>query len=312
MKRYHTLNSYFKSIYYNRVHKIVIDVGLFCPNRNGVLNSAGCIYCNNKGSGTNISRQNISIQSQININKKQIQNKFKTEKIIVYLQSFSNTYTTNNIIEQYCYEATSLNNIIGISIATRSDCINKTKLDILEYYSKKLLIWIEYGIQSSNKNTLYLINRKNDIHLFENCIKLTNSRKIKSCCHIILGLPNENRKMMLKSADFISLSGINSIKIHMLYIIENTFINFFYKKKYDNFLSKLEYTSILSSFISRTNKKIIIQRVNSDTSYEKLTLPLWTKNKKLTILLFNKILKLRKVYQDNNGKISMVKNYKLC
>ena len=196
-KPYRDLNTYFRTLFGGRVHKVTIDAGLNCPNRDGSLSAGGCIYCNTKGSGTGAHRQGISVTRQIERSKAGIARRFKTDRLLAYFQSFTNTYAPVEHLKRLYNEALAVEGVVGLAIGTRPDCVNPAVLDLIESYTQQHLIWIEYGLQSAHDRTLSLINRGHDFACFEKAVAATRNRNINICAHVILGLPGESRREML-------------------------------------------------------------------------------------------------------------------
>jgi len=298
-KKYYDLNSYFKAIFGNRIHKITVDAGLSCPNRDGKLSLKGCIYCNNKGSGTGASSKGISITDQLIIGKKKVGKRFKAKKFLAYFQSYTNTYAPLDTLKKYYDEALSVEDIAGLSIGTRPDCIDKPILSLLEEYATKSLIWIEYGLQSSCNKTLFLINRGHDFKSFVRAVELTKNRGIKICAHVILGLPQENKEDMLNTAKAIASLGIDGIKFHSLYVIKGTKLERLYQNGEYKPISMEEYIDIICDFIELLPPEMVIHRLTGDPHSKELIAPLWTMEKMKTINLINERLKTYDMRQGN-------------
>ena len=215
-KRYSDYNTYLRQLFGQRVQKISIDAGLSCPNRDGVLSTKGCIYCNLKGSGSGLFAKGLSIKEQIEKGKIGMIKKYKAKKFLAYFQSYTNTYTSYDHMQQMFDEVFACEDMVGMSIGTRPDCIDKQKLDLIASYAKSYLVWLEYGLQSAHNTTLKTINRGHRVEDFFKAVDLTRGRGINICAHVILGLPGENRKMMLQTAKLLADSQINGVKIHLL------------------------------------------------------------------------------------------------
>ena len=228
-KPYRDLNTYFRSLFGCRVHKVTVDAGLNCPNRDGTLSTGGCIYCNARGSGTGAHRQGVSITRQIERSKERIARRFKTDKIIAYFQSFTNTYAPAARLKALYDEALAVDGVVGLAIGTRPDCVDAAVLNLLENYAKDHLIWVEYGLQSAHDRTLSLINRGHDFACFQNAVVATRNRGINICAHVILGLPGESRQDMLATADAVAALGIEGVKLHLLYVVQGTAMETLYR-----------------------------------------------------------------------------------
>ena len=281
--RYHDLNTYLKQRYGERVHKISVDAGLNCPNRDGTLSRGGCIYCNTDGSGTGNFNKGISIAEQIEAGIKAVSKRFHVKKFIAYFQSFTNTYAPVHQLKRIYEEALSLDEIVGLSIGTRPDCVNEPVLRLLEEYSRKYMIWIEYGLQSAHDKTLLRINRGHDADCFKRTVIATRNRGIQICAHVILGLPGETREEMLETAKFIGGLHLDGVKIHLLYVIKNTLLDTQYQSGEYTCLEQNEYIQIVCDFLELLPPEMVIQRLTGDPHPNELVAPLWALKKNQTL-----------------------------
>jgi radical SAM protein (TIGR01212 family) len=287
-KPYRDLNTYFRSRFGCRVHKVTVDAGLDCPNRDGSLSTGGCIYCNAKGSGTGAYRQGVSITRQIERSKERIARRFKTNKLMAYFQSFTNTYAPVERLKALYDEALAVDNVVGLAIGTRPDCVNEAVLSLLENYARSHLIWIEYGLQSAHNHTLSLINRGHDFACFERAVAATRNRGINICAHVILGLPGETRQAMLATADAVAAMGIDGIKLHLLYVVRGTPMETLYQNGNYRCLEQREYAELVCDFIERLPETMIIQRLTGDPHPKELVAPSWSLQKRETMDLIHK------------------------
>jgi radical SAM protein (TIGR01212 family) len=283
--RYLNLNSYFKALFGHRVHKITVDAGFTCPNRDGKISFNGCIYCNAKGAGTGAKAKGLSITEQLTAGKKKVAKRFKAKKFLAYFQSYTNTYAPFDKLKQYYEEALSVENIAGLCIGTRPDCINEKILSLLEQYAKNSLIWIEYGLQSAKNKTLNLINRGHNFQAFKQAVKLTKNRGIKICAHVILGLPQETKEDMINTAKELANLEIDGIKFHSLYVIKGTKLEKLYNNGAYTPLTMEEYADILCDFIRLTPPQTVMQRLTSEPHPYELIAPLWQLEKRETVNL---------------------------
>ena len=199
MKRYNDFNTYLRNIFGCRVQKITIDAGFSCPNRDGTISTGGCIYCNDRGSGTGAHAKGLSITDQLIQGKKALSKRYKAKKFIAYFQAFSNTYAPIERLTSLYDDALAVDDVVGLSIGTRPDCIDESILELLQRYAKKHLVWIEYGLQSANDSTLSLINRGHDLKSFKTAVGMTKNRGIQICAHVIIGLPQEDTDRLANS-----------------------------------------------------------------------------------------------------------------
>jgi len=296
-KRYSDYNTYLRQLFGQRVQKISIDAGLSCPNRDGLLSKKGCIYCNAKGSGSGMFDKGLSIKEQIKTNKIGAIKKYKAKKFLAYFQSYSNTYTSCKNMKLMFDEALSCEGMVGMAIGTRPDCIDAKKLDLIESYTKNYLIWLEYGLQSVHDTTLAKINRKHEVKDFFDAVQLTCGRGINICTHVILGLPGEDKKMMLETAKILADSPINGIKIHLLYVIKGTILDTMWKKGDYIPLEQREYVDTVCDFLEILPENIIIQRITGDPHTEELQAPIWAGRYRETFNMIQDTLEKRDSFQ---------------
>lgn len=296
-KRFYDLNTYFRNRYGERVHKISIDAGLTCPNRDGTISTAGCIFCNAKGSGTGNFAKGYSITQQLEGSKGPVIKRFKAKKFIAYFQSFTNTYAPFETLKEIYDEALAVPDVVGLAIGTRPDCISEAVLDLLQAYAEKYLIWIEYGLQSSHDPTLKLINRGHDVQAFEDAVMATAGRGIKISAHIILGLPLETRREMLATADYIAGLPIDGIKLHLLYVIKGTALEQLYKSGRYRCLERSAYIDLVCDVMERIPGHMVIQRLTGDPHKHELVAPLWALEKNENLALIRQRLEERDTWQ---------------
>jgi len=299
--RYYDLNSYLRSIFGCRVQKISLDAGLTCPNRDGSIATGGCIYCNSRGSGTGALQKGLSITEQILKGKESLKRRYKAKKFIAYFQSFSNTYGPYEKLKGLYKEALAIDDIVGLSIGTRPDCVDESILTLLEGYTKDYLVWIEYGIQSIHDRTLTFINRGHDVRCFKRAVKATRTRGIKICTHVILGLPFEDRRDMLATAKAVAAMGIDGIKIHLLYVIKGTGMEKLYQEGTYRCLEQDEYANLVCDFLELLPPDMVIQRLTGDPHPDELVAPEWSLRKNETLSLIKKILADRDSWQGKRS-----------
>ncbi|UCD88802.1 MAG: TIGR01212 family radical SAM protein [Desulfobacterales bacterium] len=297
MKRYNDLNNYLKSIFGCRVQKISIDAGFSCPNRDGTISVGGCIYCNLRGSGTGAHLKGLSITEQLTLGKNALSKRYKAKKFIAYFQAFSNTYAPIDQLESLYDEALAVDDMVGLSIGTRPDCINEAVLDLLQTYAKSYMVWIEYGLQSAHDSTLEFINRGHDFNCFKKAVDATKNRGIKICAHVILGLPQEEKKEIHQTAKIVAGLGIDAIKIHLLYVIKGTKLDALYTSGRYGCLEQQEYVDLVCDFLERIPENMVIQRLTGDPHPGELVAPMWSLNKSKTLNMIKETLEKRDSWQ---------------
>lgn len=300
-ERYTDLNSYLRARFGCRVQKITVDAGLDCPNRDGTISTGGCIYCNARGSGTGAYAQGLSIKDQLTRGKTYMSRRYKARKFMAYFQSFTNTYAPLDTLRKIYSEALAVEDIIGLSIGTRPDCIDSPVLDLLEDCARNHMIWIEYGLQSAHDRTLALINRGHRYSDFEKAVYATAGRGLKICVHVILGLPGENAHDMNHTARILARLPIDGIKLHLLYVVKGTKLENMYHQGLYRCLDQTEYVEQVCDFLERLPSRLIIQRLTGDPHRNELVAPLWSLEKSQTLQMIKKTLEERDTWQ---GKLA--------
>ena len=292
-KRYHTLNYFFKNKFNSKVFKIALNANFSCPN---FKNGTGCIFCSH-GSGN--SYEKLSLKEQYDLVKIPLDKKWPNSKYMAYFQANSNTYAPISILKEKYEEALKLPNIIGLDIATRSDCLTDEILDYLSELNKRTFLIVEIGLQSMHDKTLKFINRGHDLQSFENAIKKLKERNIFTVVHIINGLPYETIEMMIETVKYLNNLNIDGLKIHMLYITKNTKLAEIYLEKPFHILSKEEYIDIVCKQLEYLNPKITIMRITGDPLKEELIEPTWLLKKFCVLNDIDKEMKKRDIYQGD-------------
>jgi len=297
---YYRLSRFFRHKFGHPVYKIPLDAGFSCPNRDGTIGETGCSYCYNPSFAPFINDKNPS-SKPLSITE-QLQKGIKKEsgaKYLAYFQSYTNTYAPLKQLKKLYDEALCNPAVIGLSIATRPDCVTEDILELVQEYARSHHVWLEYGLQSAHDRTLALINRGHDAASFERAVKLTRGRGIHICAHIILGLPGETLSMMMETIQFINKLGIDGIKFHHLQIIKHTPLAGEYATGELSIYEKEEdYIPILCDCLEQLAPRIVIHRLASQaTSKDLLIAPQWTKGAGQIASEVESELKKRGTYQ---------------
>lgn len=298
-KRYHTLDYELKKIFGEKTIKLSIDGNFTCPNRDGTIGYDGCIFCSERGSG-DFTQRGKTIRSQIAEQKQFMSKKWKSNTYIAYFQNYTNTYDTVDNLRKKFYEALSCENIKGIAIATRPDCISDEIADFLEELKSKTFLWVELGLQSIHDKTAELIRRGYGLEQFNHAIEILKSKNIKTAVHLIMGLPGESKEQMLGSVKYISNLNIWGVKIHMLHILRNTALAEYYEKNPFIILSQEEYVSLICDALELLKEDIVVHRLTGDGKKSDLIEPRWTLDKLRVLSDIDKTLKIRGSFQGKN------------
>ena len=291
-KRYHTLNYFFKTKFGQKVFKVPLNINSTGPNKiNG-----GCIFCSNN-SASNISDNSVDILTQFEKSKNILEKKWPNSLYIAYFQSGTNTYNNIEKIKKYIDTLLTIPKVVGISIATRPDCLNDEWLKYFDELNKKTFLMIELGLQSSKEETLKFINRGHDVKCFTKAVKDLQKIKIFTVAHIINGLPFETKEDMINTVKYLNNLKIDAIKIHMLYISKNTKLADIYKKKNIKILKKEKYIDIVCSQLEYINEKVVIERLTGDPIEDELIEPKWLLKKFCVLNDIDKEMVKRNIYQ---------------
>lgn len=296
-KRYHTLNYFYKTKFNSKVFKVSLNAGFTCPNKDGKVGTKGCIYCSKSGSGEYGGNVLDDLVTQFNKVKEMMLKKWPKAKYIGYFQANTNTYAKVNVLKEKYEKILSLDNVVGLNIATRPDSITDECLLYLEELSKKTYLTIELGLQTIHEKTSKLINRCHTLDCFYNMVKKLREKNINVVVHIINGLPYETKDMMIDTVKYLSDLDIQGIKIHMLSILKDTELEKLYNKEHFDILSRDDYINIVCDQLEYLREDIVVNRITGDPKVDDLIEPNWL-IKKVTILNdIDKELKRRNSYQ---------------
>ena len=293
--RYTKLNEYYIKRFGERVLKICINGHFTCPNRDGTLSNTGCIFCSECGSGEHLNPYKDISQQVEDYFKSPRSN--RANKFIVYFQNFSNTYDSLDNLKKKYDSALTNPKIIGLSVATRPDCIDENIVKLLHSYTKKYYVSVELGLQTSNKEIGKFINRQYTNDQFTKAVELLNKYDIDVITHIMVGLPGENFKDMQNTVNFINKHDIQGLKIHNTYVVENTILADMYNKNEYEPISLESYLDCLVYILSHISPDIVIHRISGDAPKDILIAPKWDLHKKWILNGLDKKLKERNLYQ---------------
>lgn len=280
-------NDYLRKKYGCKVYRVAIDAGFTCPNRDGTKSVEGCIYCNSKGSRASYVSKKDSVRDQISARIKLLKNTKNAKKFIAYFQAFTNTYAPVDKLKGLYDQVLGFDDIVGISIGTRPDTIDKEKLGLISSYKSGYEVWIEYGLQSIHNKTLKLINRGHAFADFLQAVRITRQFEIPVCAHVILGLPGETKEDMIETAKTLRGLKIDGIKIHVLHVLKGSKVEELYNEGNIKLLEQDEYVDLVIFFLKHLHPDTIIQRLTGQGSMEDHVAPDWALDKIGTI---NKIL----------------------
>ena len=277
MTRYLNYNTVLKSEFSERIQKISINAGFTCPNRDGSKGTGGCTYCNNQSFSPGYAKPIKSVTEQIEEGIAFFHHKYEAQKYLAYFQSYTNTYDKLENLTRIYEEALKNPKVAGIVVGTRPDCVSDELLDYFTELSKRYYVMIEYGIESTCDNTLQLINRGHDYANAEVAIRKTAGKGLRTAAHLILGLPGENREMILSHADNVSELPLTAIKLHQLQLVKGTVMARQYAENPEmfNMMTAAEYIELVIDFLERLNPDIAVERFVSQSPEQLLLAPHW-------------------------------------
>ncbi len=278
-KPYHLFSEHLKQRFGTRVHKISVDAGFGCPNRAGGRSGPGCLFCDPDGSGAvGIERQR-SITEQLELGKEVMTRKYRAGKFMAYFQPFSNTLAPVERLKSLYDEALAVEDVVGLAVGTRPDCLPEDVLDLLAAYHSRTYFWLEIGLQSRHDRTLAWLQRGHDYATFLKAFHAARQRGLRVCVHVILGLPGERREDMLATADVLAELQVNGVKLHLLHVLRGTPLGELYARGKVFVFEKDEYVDIVADVIERLHPATLIHRLTGDGPRDLLLAPLWSLNK---------------------------------
>lgn len=275
-----SVNQYCRQEFGEKLYKISLSGGFTCPNRDGSLGTGGCIFCSQGGSGDFAESASRSIEEQIEKAKKRVADKFHGERYIAYFQAFTNTYAPVETLRKLYIPVAQRDDIAVISIATRPDCLGDDVLLFLEELNKLKPLWVELGLQTTNRKSAEYIRRGYDLSVYDTAVEKLNSIGIHCITHVILGLPNETEEDMLSTVRHVVNSGCKGIKLQLLHVLKNTDLAADYAEGKFRTMEMDEYLYILKKCVSILPEDMVVHRLTGDGAKKDLIAPLWTGDKK--------------------------------
>ncbi len=292
MNNYNSYSDWIRGKFPFRVQKISIDAGFSCPNRDGKISFGGCTFCNNRSFNPAYCSSNKSIAQQIEEGRRFFARKYPDMKYFAYFQAYSNTYGKIETLREKYEAALSCEDVVGIIIGTRPDCIDSVVLDYLEELNRQTFLVVEYGIESADNQTLKRINRGHDFECSCRAIAQTKERGIITGGHVIVGLPGEGAEDIIRQSALISETGLDILKIHQLQVLRDTRLGEEYLRNKFHVFTVDEYIATIAEYIRFLRPDIVIERFVSQSPKDMLLAPDWgLKNYEFTHLLNNYLLK---------------------
>ncbi|MBC2283723.1 TIGR01212 family radical SAM protein [Listeria booriae] len=278
-KRYHTWNYCLRDHFGYKVFKVALDGGFDCPNRDGTVAHGGCTFCSAAGSGDFAGDRVDDLQTQFHTIKEKMHTKWKDGKYMAYFQAFTNTHAPVAELREKYESVLNEPGVVGLSIATRPDCLPDDVVDYLAELNDRIYLWVELGLQSAHNETGVLINRAHDYDCYVEGVAKLHARGIRVCTHIINGLPRETPEMMMQTVQKVVESGVAGIKIHLLHLLKGTPMVQQYQNGELKFLTKDDYVSLVCDQLEILPPEMVIHRITGDGAIDDLIGPIWSLNK---------------------------------
>jgi radical SAM protein (TIGR01212 family) len=294
-KRYLSFTAHLRQTFACRVHKIGIDAGFTCPNRDGAVAVGGCIYCNNTSFSPGNRR--LSVAEQVEQGKRFLRKRYRARKFIAYFQAYTNTYGDVQRLKSLYDEALASEDVVGLSIGTRPDCVPDEVLEVLADYASRTYLWLELGLESGHDQTLTLINRGHTVAAFDDAVHRARQHHLRLCAHIILGLPGETPAAMMATARHLAALRLDAVKLHHLHVVRHTMLEKMYQRGDISLLSIDEYAALVVDCLEVLPPEMVMMRLVGDAPHAMLVAPSWSRHKQAVLQRIELELERRDTYQ---------------
>ena len=298
-QRYRTYNRWLRKQFGERVHKVIVDAGFTCPNRDGTLAVGGCTYCNNSSFRPPLAIKTAPIAEQIANGIAYLRRRVEARKFIVYFQPFTNTYRDVDYLRTLYTDALDHPDVVGLAIGTRPDCVDKEKIEMIDEIGRSTFVSLEFGVESIYDETLRRVNRGHSYTDFVDAMDLARDRSFHTGAHIILGFPWETREQWLAMADRLSGIGLDLVKIHHLHIVKGTALAREHMEKPFRLMNFEEYLDLVCDFVERLKPSIVIERLFGEAPLGMLVAPNWGRTRNQVIQGIRQRMEERDVVQGS-------------
>lgn len=297
-----TLNQYLRERFGQKVYKIAVDAGFTCPNRDGTLDTRGCIFCSGAGSGEFAPGAGLSVTEQLRRGRRLLEGKIKDGRYIAYFQAFTNTYGPVDRLWALYEEAMAAPDIVAISIATRPDCLPQPVVELLAELNKRKPVWVELGLQTIHAHTAEYIRRGYPLSVYDDAVLRLKAAGLLVITHVILGLPGETKEEMKQTVSYVGAGGVNGIKLQLLHVIRGTDLERDYLAGKFQTMEMEEYVSLVADCVALLPEHMVVHRMTGDGDKRTLVAPLWSADKKRVLNALNAELGRRKREEKQEEK----------
>ena len=301
-KRFHTWNYEMNHQFQSKVFKVMLDAGFTCPNRDGTIATGGCTFCSARGSGDFAGSRRDDLITQFNTIRNKQHLKWPSARYIGYFQAYTNTYAPLPTLKQYYEIILAQPGVVGLSIATRPDCLPTDVVEYLAELNERTYLWVEMGLQTIHESTSQFINRAHDTECYVQAVEKLRKHNIRVCSHIIYGLPQETHEMMLDTCRLVSQLDVQGIKIHLLHVMRKTPMAKQLQSGLIRLLDKDEYIDLIVQSLEQLPPKMIIHRLTGDAPRDLLLGPMWSLKKWEVLNAIDAQLKQRNSWQGKHWK----------
>ena len=296
-KRYHTWNYHLRNKFGKKIFKVALEGGFDCPNRDGTVAFGGCTFCSAAGSGDFAGDRVDPIPVQFEKIKTKMHEKWQDGEYIAYFQAFTNTHAPLEVLKEKYEAALAIPGVVGLSIATRPDCLPDDVVEYLAELNERTYLWVELGLQTVHEKTSNIINRAHDMQCYYDGVAKLRKHNINICTHIINGLPLEDYDMMMETARVVSQMDVQGIKIHLLHLLKGTPMVKQYEKGMLEFMDQETYVKLVADQLEILPEEMIIHRITGDGPIDLMIGPMWSVNKWEVLNGIDDELKRRNSYQ---------------
>ncbi|URN92766.1 MAG: TIGR01212 family radical SAM protein [Candidatus Pristimantibacillus lignocellulolyticus] len=296
-KNFHTWNYEMRHEFDSKVFKVTLDAGFTCPNRDGSIAKGGCTFCSARGSGDFAGSRRDDLVTQFNKIRDRQHQKWPNAKYIGYFQAYTNTYASVETLREYFEVILDQPGVVGLSIATRPDCLPDDVVDYLAELNERTYLWVEMGLQTVHETTSILINRAHDTACYVDAVRRLRERNIRVCTHIIYGLPGETHEMMLETGRQVAKMDVQGIKIHLLHLMKKTPMVKQYEAGLLQFLEMDEYIKLIVDTLEILPPEMTVHRLTGDAPKDLIIGPMWSMRKWEVLNGIDRELKVRNTWQ---------------
>ncbi|MGQ4809440.1 hypothetical protein NKDENANG_02857 [Candidatus Entotheonellaceae bacterium PAL068K] len=297
-RRYLSFTNHVRQTFGCRVHKVSIDAGFTCPNRDGNVAVGGCIYCNNASFSTGNRR--LSVTEQLEHGQRFLRRRYKAQKFIAYFQAYTSTYGDVRRLHSLYDEALAHDDVVGLAIGTRPDCVPDPVLDLLATYASRTYVWLELGLESGHDQTLAFINRGHTVAAFDDAVRRAQQRHLRLCAHVILGLPGESAAAMLETVRHLAALRLEAVKLHNLHVVRHTVLEKMYQRGEVALPDLDTYARLVVDCLEVLPPDMIIMRLMGDAPRSILVAPTWSLHKQQVLQRIEHELARRDSYQGKS------------